>query len=39
MSKEIAEALMIEAKSDLDAAKLLLEGKYTADRFITHSKR
>jgi len=26
MSKEIAEALMVEAKSDLNAAKLLLEG-------------
>jgi len=38
MSKEIAEALMVEAKSDLDAAKLLLEGGIYS-RSIYHSQQ
>nr|QNO42557.1 hypothetical protein MMHALIEK_00033 [Methanosarcinales archaeon ANME-2c ERB4] len=38
MSKEIAEALMIEAKSDLDAAKLLLNGEIYS-RSIYHSQQ
>lgn len=38
MPKEIAEALMIEAKSDLDAAKLLLEGRIYS-RSIYHSQQ
>jgi len=37
MSEEIAEALMVEAKSDLDAAKLLLEGGIYS-RSIYHSQ-
>jgi len=38
MSKEIAEALMIEAKSDPDAAKLLLDGEIYS-RSIYHSQQ
>jgi HEPN domain-containing protein len=38
MSKEIAEALMIEARSDLDAAKLLLDGGIYS-RSIYHSQQ
>ena len=38
MSKEIAEALMIEARSDMDAAKLLLDGEIYS-RPIYHSQQ